>query len=66
MPVRWQELFALLQSFRWRVRCGTGLARPVRVRPFGAHLVVYELKDEVALVLRIRHSHEDWTADYEV
>ena len=56
--------FRLIAEFPLTSPVRDGLGRPVRVRPFGAHLVVYELKDEVALVLRIRHGHEDWTADY--
>ena len=37
---------------------------PVRVYPFGAHLVVYTIQSNGdILVLRIRHAREDWTND---
>ena len=34
---------------------------PVRIYPFGSHLVVYTIQsDDTILVLRIRHCREDW------
>lgn len=38
-------------------------APPVRVQPYKAHVIVYALEDDGVLVLRIRHTLEDWTAD---
>ena len=37
---------------------------PVRIYPFGAHLVIYTIQpDGEILVLRIRHAREDWAND---
>lgn len=38
-------------------------APPVRVHPYKAHVIVYAIEDQGVLVLRIRHTREDWTAD---
>jgi toxin ParE1/3/4 len=36
----------------------------VRVRPFGVHVILYELRAETAWILRVRHGHEDWQGDF--
>ena len=36
---------------------------PVRVHPFGSHLIVYEIDGSTVCVLRIRHHSEDWIND---
>lgn len=37
------------------------ISPPVRIHPFRAHLIVYLIdEDERVLVIRVRHSHEDW------
>jgi toxin ParE1/3/4 len=36
---------------------------PVRVHPYGSHIVIYALDEVGVLVLRIRHGREDWTND---
>ena len=33
---------------------------PVRVHPYGAHIVIYIVDEIGVLVLRIRHGREDW------
>ena len=34
---------------------------PVHIHPIGQHLVIYQqLPDQSILLIRIRHSHEDW------
>lgn len=40
----------------------TELSPPVRVHPVGVHLIVYrlELQWDRVLIIRIRHSKEDW------
>ena len=58
------QAFRLIADFPLASPVRDGLKRPVRVRPFGSYVILYELKDEVAFVLRIRHGHEDWIADY--
>ena len=37
---------------------------PVRAHPYKAHLIVYEIEAEDGIVvLRVRHSREDWHSD---
>jgi len=38
---------------------------PVRVHPFGSHVIVYKVQDDRILIVRIRHAREDWLADPE-
>ena len=35
----------------------------VRVRPFGAHLIIYAVEGETISILRIRHGREDWQSE---
>ncbi|MFN3312235.1 MAG: type II toxin-antitoxin system RelE/ParE family toxin [Hyphomonas sp.] len=58
------KAFRLIADYPLASPVRDGFERPIRIRPFGAHVVLYELRDDVALILRIRHGHEDWTADY--
>nr|WP_296820793.1 type II toxin-antitoxin system RelE/ParE family toxin [Brevundimonas sp.] len=39
------------------------LSRPVRVLPYGSHIVVYATENDSVHVLRIRHASEDWHGD---
>ena len=40
------------------------ISPPVRIYPFGSHLVVYTIQSNGdILVLRIRHAREDWAND---
>jgi len=57
------EAFRLIGEFPQSSPEREGFNRPVRVRPFGSHVILYELRDDVAIILRIRHGHEDWTAE---
>ena len=36
---------------------------PVRVRPYKSHVILYVVDEAGALVLHIRHGHEDWQTD---
>jgi len=37
---------------------------PVRIYPFGSHLIVYSIRpDQNIFVLRVRHAREDWAND---
>jgi toxin ParE1/3/4 len=33
---------------------------PVRLHPFGVHIVVYRIVDEDILVVRVLHGRQDW------
>jgi toxin ParE1/3/4 len=40
------------------------ISPPVRIHPFKAHLVVYQIEENGAIfVIRIRHGHENWSGD---
>ena len=36
------------------------LRTEIRVHPVGSHIVLYTLRKQDILILRIRHAHEDW------
>lgn len=37
------------------------ISPPVRIHPFKAHLVVYQIEDNGdILIIRVRHGYEDW------
>jgi toxin ParE1/3/4 len=58
------EAFRMIANFPLASPVREGLQGNVRVRPFGAHVILYELTEDTAFVLRIRHGHEDWSSDY--
>ena len=58
------EAFRVIAEYPLASPSRNEFGRPVRVRPFRSHVILYEVKEEVTLILRIRHGHEDWTADY--
>lgn len=36
------------------------ISPPVRVYVAGSHLIIYELEDDDAFILRVMHGHSDW------
>lgn len=58
------QAFRMIADFPLASPMREGFQREVRVRPFGAHVILYELTEDTALILRIRHGHEDWSSDY--
>jgi toxin ParE1/3/4 len=63
-----EKYHAELESVFRLVECNPELARlrheispPVRVHPHGSHLIIYSVENSSdVLIIRIRHSHEDW------
>lgn len=41
----------------------TEISPPVRVHPFGSHMIIYEIDALGVLILRVRHHREDWAND---
>ncbi|MDH7785501.1 toxin ParE1/3/4 [Ochrobactrum sp. 19YEA23] len=40
------------------------ISPPVRIHPFKAHLIIYQIEnDEAVFIIRIRHAFEDWISD---
>ncbi len=57
------EAFRMIAEYPLASPVREELDRPIRVRAFGSHLILYELKEDVVLVLRVRHGHEDWLSE---
>lgn len=71
----WQPFFAMAWNgsvLNWLIAITTAypqaarerieLRPPVRILRYKAHLVIYEVRDQV-VVLRVRHGREDWLAE---
>jgi toxin ParE1/3/4 len=63
----YDELFAIFELIASNPRMARErheISPPVRIHPFKAHLVVYQINDDGSIfVIRIRHAHEDWVGD---
>ncbi|MDR0781158.1 MAG: type II toxin-antitoxin system RelE/ParE family toxin [Pseudomonadales bacterium] len=56
--------FEFLAQFPRAAREREEILPPVRIHPYQAHLIVYELElNDRVLILRVRHRREDWLAD---
>lgn len=56
--------FALLAQFPELARERSELTPPLRVHPFGSHLILYLVRPNGSiLVVRVRHAREDWVSD---
>lgn len=54
------DLFDLIASTPEMARERSELSPPVRVQRYRAHLVMYLIQDGGVLIVRVRHSREDW------
>jgi len=58
------ELFAIFDLIAASPRMARErleLSPPMRVHPFKAHLIVYQIEaDGDVFIVRVRHGHEDW------
>ena len=59
------ETFAFLANYPRAARLRAEIVPPVRAWPYKAHLIVYHVEAETVLILRVRHSREDWIGDRE-
>ena len=56
--------FRFIADHPHAARSRSEIEAPVRIYPFKAHLVVYELNDDGSVtILRVRHGRENWQAD---
>ena len=60
-----ERAFKFVAAHPLAVRERTEIDPPIRIHPYGAHLVVYMADYEGVLILRIRHGREDWINDPE-
>ena len=56
-----ERIFDFLSAIPQSARERGEITPPVRVHPFGSHMVIYMIDDEGVYILRVRHSREDWT-----
>lgn len=56
-----RRAFELLARFPSLARERSEIDPPVRVYPYAAHVIVYEIAGEDILILRVRHGREDWS-----
>ena len=58
-----EQIFKLLAENPAMARERFEITPPVRIHPHKAHIIVY-LSDDAGdvLILRVRHSHEDWVS----
>ena len=60
-----EATFNRLGTQPYMARERTEIEPPVRVHPCGSHIIIYTVSgDESILVVRVRHSSEDWISDY--
>lgn len=58
------KIFLLLSENPELAREREEIIPPVRVHPYGAHLIVYIVEqNKDILIVRVRHGHEDWQED---
>lgn len=54
-------IFAFLADYPYAARLREDISPPVRVHPYKAHLVIYDVGDvDEVIILRVRHGREDW------
>lgn len=54
-------IFAFLADYPHSARLREDISPPVRVHPYKAHLVIYDIGDQgEVIILRVRHGREDW------
>ena len=58
------EMFELIAASPQMARERHEITPPVRVHPFKSHMIIYVLTEpNEILIVRVRHSHEDWMDD---
>lgn len=58
------EAFRFIAEFPEANRVRTEFSKPYRIQRHEAHLIFYRVEKGEVYITRIRHGHEDWTADY--
>lgn len=53
-------LFDLIASSPHMARERNELRPPIRIQRYRKHLILYKLQGPDILIVRIRHTHEDW------
>ena len=61
--VRLPDVFETIVSFPGIARLRPELGADTRAFPVGSHVVIYEVRADAILILRVRHGREDWLND---
>lgn len=60
----WSGLFQQFESLSYNPKLyheRTEIMPPVRVCPYGVHIIIYRIQDNNRLlIIRVRHGREDW------
>ena len=56
-----QEEFHLLSEFPRAARERYEVRPPVRILPYGSHVIAYRIEDEDVVIVRVLHHSVDWT-----
>lgn len=59
------ELFEVISANPKMARERNELTPPVRVHPFKAHVIIYQVEGGGISIIRIRHGREDWLSTSE-
>ncbi len=57
------ELFEVISANPKMARERSKLSPPVRVHPFKAHVIIYQIDGDGISIIRIRHGREDWLSN---
>lgn len=57
------DLFELFSESPRMARERVELSPPVRVHPFKAHVIIYQIEGDDILIIRVRHGREDWLSN---
>ncbi len=53
------DVFEVISANPKMARERIELSPPVRIHPFKAHMIIYQIEDDTILIIRIRHGRED-------
>ena len=59
------DLFEVISANPKMARERAELSPAVRVHPFKAHVVIYQIEGDGISIIRIRHGREDWLSNSE-
>lgn len=57
------ETLTALADFPEMARERIEFGRPVRIHRYKSHVIIYTMAEAGIFVVRVRHGHEDWSAD---
>ena len=60
-----KKLFELLAGSPFLARERPEFDPPVRLHPYGSHIVIYRVENGELMVLRVLHGRQDWRRELE-